>query len=129
MENRRDPQNPPRPNMIWSDKHKLWMDPDTRSPERRRKDEAVVRRVDKEMAISNAVQVGQMWAANDPRAKGRTIQVKKIEPPHAICKIVTNRDGWDKEAWKTKSMIGREVKIKLRRFTPTSSGYKLLGCT
>lgn len=129
MENRRDRQNPPRPNMIWSDKHKLWMDPDTRSPERKRKDEAVARRVDKEMAISNAVQVGQMWADNDSRAKGRTIQIRKIEPPIAICKIVTNRDGWDKETWKTKSMVGREVKIKLRRFTPTASGYKLLGCT
>lgn len=115
--------------MIWSDKHKLWMDPDTRSPERKRKDEAVARRVDKEMAISNAVQVGQMWADNDSRAKGRTIQIRKIEPPIAICKIVTNRDGWDKETWKTKSMVGREVKIKLRRFTPTASGYKLLGCT
>jgi len=129
MENRRDPQHPPRPNMIWSEKHQLWMDPDTRSPEQKRKDEAVVRRVDKEMAIATAVKEGQVWADNDPRAKGRTLQVTKIDPPHAICKILTNRDSWNKETWKTKSMVGREVKIKLRRFRANSTGYKLLDCT
>ena len=115
--------------MIWSDKHKLWMDPDTRTPAEKKRHEAIARRVDKEMKIAQAVQVGQIWADNDPRHKGRMIQVKKIEPPLAICKILTNRNDWDKEAWKTKSMVGREVKIKLRRFKPTASGYKLMGCT
>jgi ribosome-binding protein aMBF1 (putative translation factor) len=29
--------------MIWSDKHRMWTDPDTRSAERRAKDEAIAR--------------------------------------------------------------------------------------
>jgi hypothetical protein len=40
---RRDPSNPPRPGMIWSDKHKLWMDPDTRTPERKVRDEEIAK--------------------------------------------------------------------------------------
>lgn len=124
---RRDRNNPPKPGMIWSEKHQMWTDPDTRSPERKRKDEAVVRRVEKEMAVANAVQAGQVWADNDPRAKGRALEVKRIEPPNAICVVLSNRDGWDKEKnWTPKSMVGREMKIKLRRFQPTSSGYKLV---
>lgn len=38
---RKDRSKPPRPDMVWSQKHKMWVDPDTRSPERRSKDEAI----------------------------------------------------------------------------------------
>lgn len=38
---RRDPNNPPRPGMIWSDKHKLWMDPDTRTSEEKERHEKI----------------------------------------------------------------------------------------
>lgn len=30
---RRDRDHKPRPGMIWSDRHSMWVDPDTRSPE------------------------------------------------------------------------------------------------
>lgn len=127
MENRRDPAAPPRPNMIWSEKHQMWTDPDTRSPEEKRKHEAIARQVEKERVVALAVKEGQVWADNDPRAKGRTMEVKRIEPPNAICVILTNRDGWDKEKnYTPKSMVGREIKIKLRRFRPIQSGYKLI---
>jgi DNA-binding XRE family transcriptional regulator len=39
--NRRERSKPPRPGMKWSDKHRMWLDADTRSPERRRKDEEI----------------------------------------------------------------------------------------
>ena len=39
--NRRERSKPPRPGMNWSDKHRMWLDADTRSPERRRKDEEI----------------------------------------------------------------------------------------
>lgn len=38
---RRNKDKPPRPGMIWSEKHMLWMDPDDRTPERKAKDEAI----------------------------------------------------------------------------------------
>ena len=38
---RRDPAKPPRPGMIWSDKYKLWMDPDTRTPEEKARHEEI----------------------------------------------------------------------------------------
>ncbi len=39
--NRREKSKPPRPGMKWSDKHRTWLDADTRTPERRRKDEKI----------------------------------------------------------------------------------------
>jgi DNA-binding XRE family transcriptional regulator len=39
--NRREKSKPPRPGMKWSDKHRMWFDADTRTPERRRKDEEI----------------------------------------------------------------------------------------
>ena len=40
--NRRDRSKPPRPGMKWSEEHRLWVDADTRTLERRRKDEAIL---------------------------------------------------------------------------------------
>ncbi len=39
--NRREKSKPPRPGMKWSDKHRMWLDADTRTPGRRRKDEEI----------------------------------------------------------------------------------------
>ena len=39
--NRREKKKPPRPGMKWCDKHRMWLDADTRSPEWRRKDEEI----------------------------------------------------------------------------------------
>ena len=32
--------------MVWSEKHRIWTDPDNRTPERRSQDEAIVRRAE-----------------------------------------------------------------------------------
>ncbi len=39
---RSEKRNPPRSGMTWSAKHRRWIDPDTRSPERRARDEAIL---------------------------------------------------------------------------------------
>ena len=45
---RRSKSKPPRPGMKWSRKHGAWIDPDTRSPERKAKDEEILRQADAE---------------------------------------------------------------------------------
>src|SRR6266498_4881515 len=43
---RRKQDKAPRPGMEWNQKHRMWVDTDTRTPERRRKDEEIVSDVD-----------------------------------------------------------------------------------
>lgn len=44
--NRRDPSTPPAPNMVWSEKHSMWVDVDNRTPERKAKDEKIMDRAE-----------------------------------------------------------------------------------
>ena len=46
--NRRNPKRAPEPGMVWSDKGKMWLDVDNRSPARRRADEAIARRAERD---------------------------------------------------------------------------------
>lgn len=76
------------------------------------------------------VRPGQIWADNDKRSSGRTIRVDEIigSPQGdrvAVCTILTNRDAADPNDWGT-DMRGRKVRIKVRRFRPTSTGYRLI---
>lgn len=82
------------------------------------------------------VEVGQIWADNDPRAEGRTLRIAAIVDDHAECIIVTNPDyvqadldrceaKGKKAAWTT-DRRGRLTTIKISRFRPTSTGYRLL---
>lgn len=43
---RKEESKPPRPGMVWSERFKRWVEPDTRSPERRARDEAIARSVE-----------------------------------------------------------------------------------
>ena len=43
---RRDPNKPPHPGMVWSDKFKMWLDKDTRTPEQQAQDEAIAAEVE-----------------------------------------------------------------------------------
>lgn len=45
MKHKEEPK-PPRPGMVWSERFKRWVGPDTRSPERRAQDEAIARSVE-----------------------------------------------------------------------------------
>ena len=57
------------------------------------------------------VKVGQVWQDVDDRMNGRRIKVVRLEGRHAICDVVG---------------AGRQTKIRLDRFRPTSTGYRLI---
>jgi hypothetical protein len=63
------------------------------------------------------VRPGQLWVDNDPRSKRtRYLRVSEIEGERARC------EAWYDEA----SSLARTVRIKLSRFRPTRSGYRLV---
>ncbi len=65
------------------------------------------------MSDTVQVKVGQVWADNDPRQKnGRQIKVLSIEGDRAT---VQHPSG-----------LGRKTKVRLNRFRPTNSGYRLV---
>lgn len=63
------------------------------------------------------VKVGQVWEDNDPRQKKEGVAVRRIK----VLEIV---DG--KALCQHPSGLGRKTKIRLDRFRPTASGYKLI---
>ncbi|WP_454199535.1 hypothetical protein [Nocardia sp. Marseille-Q1738] len=73
------------------------------------------------------IRVGQVWADNDPRSKGRrTVRVVGLEEPghalsnarRAVCEVVTD--------WQGKPPASpRKVRIQVDRMHPTSTGYRL----
>lgn len=67
------------------------------------------------------VKVGQVWADNDWRSAGRTIEVEEVTATHAICKVLTKVDS---PAYGPPN--GRRTRIRLDRFRPTSTGYRLM---
>ncbi len=82
------------------------------------------------------VEVGQVWADNDSRSVGRTIRVDAIDGAKATCTIITNSDdtqqyvdgvkvraAYEQNAYKDRR--GQKVKIAIKRFKPTSTGYRL----
>lgn len=76
------------------------------------------------------VEPGQTWADNDPRSKGRTLRVERVEDGKAVCTILTNRDAAQREldrgsAWVT-DMRGKTTRISLKRFRPINTGYRLI---
>ena len=80
------------------------------------------------------VRPGQVWADNDVRCKGRTVRVAEVGPLTAICEILTNSDAHQEyvdgvrsvAGYRPDDMRGMRTEIKLRRFRPTSTGYRLL---
>lgn len=66
------------------------------------------------------IRVGQTWADNDPRSKGRTIKVTALDldTSKAICKTLTRPGGEVPEG----RLFGR---IHVDRLHPTGTGYRL----
>lgn len=85
------------------------------------------------MAETTTVRPGQVWADNDPRSAGRTLRVDTVDDTHATCTVLTNADGqqWLLDNPNIRSGAqdtrGRKVRIRLDRFRPTSTGYRLIG--
>ena len=78
------------------------------------------------------VRPGQIWADNDKRGYGRTVRVVEIVERHiggrpsmgrgvlhAVVEQVSARDGY-------RPAGGRRTTIRLDRFRPTASGYRLV---
>lgn len=65
----------------------------------------------------SAVKVGQLWQDNDKRNRAlRFVRVTAVDETHARC------EAWYEEAGST----ARTVRIRLDRFRPTSTGYRLI---
>jgi hypothetical protein len=71
------------------------------------------------------VRVGSVWADNDPRSAGRTLRVDAIDGGKAVCTILTNTDSAN-VGWQQRDMRGKQTRISLTRFKPTSTGYRLV---
>lgn len=69
------------------------------------------------------VRAGQVWADCDWRNEGRTLRVDALEGEKAVCTVLTVKDGFPAASGQFKA---RQVKILLRRFKPTSTGYRLV---
>jgi hypothetical protein len=59
------------------------------------------------------VQVGQIWEECDPRMVGRRIRVVEVGKTHAT--VVNSTTG-----------TARKTRIRLDRFKPSSTGYKMV---
>jgi hypothetical protein len=82
---------------------------------------------------SETVKPGQVWADNDKRSKGRTLRVDRIDGTYAVCTILTNDrkvqaliDDGGLTWYRPVDKRGRSARIRLDRFRPTSTGYRLV---
>jgi len=64
------------------------------------------------------VKVNQVWEDNDRRVKGRRFRVDRIDCGLVFVTVIENP-----EAPET---VGRVRRIRLDRFRPTSTGYRLV---
>lgn len=61
------------------------------------------------------VRKGQLWADNDKRCSGRKLRIHEVTATHAVA-----------YAWNPNDTEGKTTRIRLDRFKPTSTGYRLI---
>ncbi len=66
------------------------------------------------------VKVGQVWADCDKRCLGRSIKILAIEGDRAVCEVLTGIAG------SMAPVVGRKVRVAIKRLRPTATGYKLV---
>jgi hypothetical protein len=74
-----------------------------------------------------AVKPGQVWQDCDKRAYGRTVRVVDVDATHATVELVAQRGRparGHEDAQRAEP--GRRTRIRLDRFKPTSTGYRLV---
>lgn len=73
------------------------------------------------------VRVGQVWADNDKRSVGRQVRVVEVDHTHATVELVARR-GRPARGAEAQQRVdpGQQTKIRLDRFKPTSTGYRLV---
>ena len=67
---------------------------------------------------------GQVWEDSDRRSAGRTVRVLRVEADHAVVTVLTARI--DASPGERHRAVGAERRIRLDRFKPTSTGYRLV---
>jgi hypothetical protein len=85
-------------------------------------------------AVPVEVRIGQVWQDNDKRGYGRRVRIVEIVnrhipgrpsmgtgTPHAVVELVTGRGVGYGQA-----KPGRRTTIRLDRFKPTATGYRLV---
>ena len=72
------------------------------------------------MTTKPDVRPGQVWADNDRRMEGRTLEVSRTKGDYAYCVVLTDAQG------ALTSAVGRVKKILIRRMVPNSTGYRLM---
>lgn len=71
--------------------------------------------------MSAGVRVGQIWQDNDKRGYGRRVRVVEVDETHALVELHVPRGAGHMHA-----KPGRRTRIRLDRFRPTSTGYRLV---
>ncbi|MDR6219015.1 hypothetical protein [Deinococcus soli (ex Cha et al. 2016)] len=81
-----------------------------------------------QLAQSNPYHVtaGQIWEDADPRMNGRQLQVHAISGAYAECYQVIKGTTLLAPGEHTRQNNGKPRRIRLDRFKPTSTGYRLL---
>lgn len=74
--------------------------------------------------MSTEIRPGQIWADNDWRAEGRTVRILRVEHTHAVVTVLTAR--LNAQPGERDRAVGAERRIRLDRFEPTSTGYRLI---
>lgn len=86
------------------------------------------------MSQQQPVEPKQVWQDCDKRAGGRYIRVDRIDGDKAICTVLTNRDSAQEQLDRQPDVVGivdqrgrtTRIRIRLYRFRPTSTGYRLV---
>jgi len=66
----------------------------------------------------------QVWADNDVRSRGRTVEVVSVDATHATVKVLTARTAAPPQ--ERERAVGRQTRIRLNRFRPNNTGYVLV---
>jgi len=79
------------------------------------------------MTESPEVQVGQTWADNDPRNRGRLIRIESVHAadkthPEPYVRVTVQHVSRNVR----KGEVGEQRTIKIRRLRPTRNGYRLV---
>ncbi len=65
--------------------------------------------------------IGQIWADNDPRSKGRTIRIVSVNERFVQAETLTPAKGYISE-----TSTGRITRIRVDRLRPSTTGYRLM---
>jgi ribosome-binding protein aMBF1 (putative translation factor) len=102
--------------MIWSEKHGIWMDPDTRSPERKTKDETIVKSVEADQERIRAA----LRQSED--AQGHQAEVIQGAAEHLALSVLKQLVEARKKAALTQAEVARRMNVPQSAVVRLESG-------